>query len=373
MLKREIIIESNQLTCWQGHFHLAISLLLILSFFRKHPSSLFRSLFSPLDFLSILLFFCIVACLEKNFLYVYGYERAHKHKKKKEKKKLVVPFIEWRKIPFVRHLKLVFMFHQLLCNSFFFSFIRYIFSFLFYFFVWRTNIIIVYFYMCIKVAHVWEQAREGEREKKKKVFMKESWSIQTETCRNDFFHFIVLTRSWLLLPLPCLVNKFEEKKLLFYIKGYITLCMIEGDISGNYKEIYREIWRYSTSIYFNFFGGRESPKKVLNHLIMQWHIHIIIIYHLNISFLIFFNALSYVRMNSNKFDSNLKKSINKKKEKRTLWMKRSIKINFLFHFFSLSSSIFPYSSKISWSNFKRKKNWLHLCVLNMFMLHSQRA
>lgn len=94
MLKREIIIESNQLTCWQGHFHLAISLLLILSFFRKHPSSLFRSLFSPLDFLSILLFFCIVACLEKNFLYVYGYERAHKHKKKKEKKKLVVPFIE---------------------------------------------------------------------------------------------------------------------------------------------------------------------------------------------------------------------------------------------------------------------------------------
>lgn len=52
MLKREIIIESNQLTGWQGHFHLAFSLL--------PTASLASSLifFSQTSFIS--LFLCVL-------------------------------------------------------------------------------------------------------------------------------------------------------------------------------------------------------------------------------------------------------------------------------------------------------------------------
>lgn len=91
MLKREIIIESNQLTGWQGHFHLAFSLLPTASlassliFFRKHPSSLFSCVF-----FSFMIFFlhccmsgiCVCLCM--------------KGRTKKKTKKL--PFMGSRKI-----------------------------------------------------------------------------------------------------------------------------------------------------------------------------------------------------------------------------------------------------------------------------------
>lgn len=83
MLKREIIIESNQLTGWQGHFHLAFSLL--------PTASLASSLifFSQTSFIS--LFLCVLLLYDFFFalLHVWNmclfmYERAHEKEEDEE-------------------------------------------------------------------------------------------------------------------------------------------------------------------------------------------------------------------------------------------------------------------------------------------------
>lgn len=93
MLKREIIIESNQLTGWQGHFHLAFSLL--------PTASLASSLifFSQTSFISLFLcvlllydFFFLHCCMSGICVCLFMKGRT---KKKKTKK---LPFMGSRKI-----------------------------------------------------------------------------------------------------------------------------------------------------------------------------------------------------------------------------------------------------------------------------------
>lgn len=114
-----------------------------------------------------------------------------------------------------------------------------------------------------------------------RYFMKESWSIQTETCRNDFlvlffFSILLLSLSWLYLFIFFNSSSFTSLSFVdHHIYFFVILCTLKkGSMyirrlywySGNYRQ--GEIWRNSALFFLMLFW--RSVRSFFYYFIRNW-------------------------------------------------------------------------------------------------------